>query len=396
MFLIILWCWWNPTWAQIICQTCFDCFLFCVGSSNAPDSPVSALKMSQTLQTWFLLILSCIFVEIHKTLKYFRFNILRPQLLFWMDFQFLVAIWDQLDLTGLKTKHYLWKVCPQVWTMGSFYCTKQWRLQSIKHFIEQSEVLKTWNSMPCDYTGSQGFHTNVSLNHSLQNETFMDATDRRKSHYFRTVLYKPPHMHIVEHMYIKLHLTLLVSTEGLYPFTFLSFIMVDLFLNRVLIENNWDQDELNTEHEITGILENRIVMLFFASAECEKCLEFVPVLNDFFKRLKDPAYIEYPKLLALIYIRFPHLFLIYISVLYICSYINISIWSVLRFQDFSLSSLDQSEEKQENFLKELHKKVLFLAFEDPYRKWVFKYMCIYLSCLSVHQVWRTTSLFVQN
>lgn len=180
MFLIILWCWWNPTWAQIICQTCFDCFLFCVGSSNAPDSPVSAPKMSQTLQTWFLLILSCIFVEIHKTLKYFRFNILRPQLLFWMDFLFLVAIWDQSDLTGLKTKHYLWKVCPQVWTMGSFYCTKQWRLQSIKHFIEQSEVLKTWNSMPCDYTGSQGFHTNVSLNHSLQNETFMDATDRKK------------------------------------------------------------------------------------------------------------------------------------------------------------------------------------------------------------------------
>lgn len=136
----------------------------------------------------------------------------------------------------------------------------------------------------------------------------------KKSHYFRNVLYKPPHMHIVEHMYIKLHLTLLVSTEGLYPFTFLSFIMVDLFLNRVLIENNWDQDELNTEREIIGILENRIVMLFFASAECEKCLEFVPVLNDFFKRLKDPAYIEYPKLLALIYIRFPHLFFN----LYIC------------------------------------------------------------------------------
>ncbi|KAG7223732.1 hypothetical protein INR49_026414 [Caranx melampygus] len=109
--------------------------------------------------------------------------------------------------------------------------------------------------------------------------------------------------------------------------------MVDLFLNRVLVENNWDQDELNTEREITGILENRILMLFFASAECEKCQEFVPVLNDFFKRLKDPAYIEYPKLLALIYI-----------------------------------SLDQSEEQQERVLNEMHKRVLFLAFEDPYRK----------------------------
>ncbi|XP_061625472.1 nucleoredoxin-like protein 1 isoform X2 [Phyllopteryx taeniolatus] len=109
--------------------------------------------------------------------------------------------------------------------------------------------------------------------------------------------------------------------------------MVDFFVNRVLVENNWDQDELNTEREIVGILENRILLLLFASAECGKCKEFVPVLNDFFKRLKDPAYIEYPRLLALIYI-----------------------------------SLDQSEEQQGRFLKEMHKKVLFLAFEDPYRK----------------------------
>lgn len=79
--------------------------------------------------------------------------------------------------------------------------------------------------------------------------------------------------------------------------------MVDLFLNRVLVENNWDQDELNTEREIVGILENRITLLFFASATCQKCQEFLPVLNNFFKRLKDPAYIEYPKLLALIFIR---------------------------------------------------------------------------------------------
>ncbi|XP_071401634.1 nucleoredoxin-like protein 1 [Centroberyx affinis] len=109
--------------------------------------------------------------------------------------------------------------------------------------------------------------------------------------------------------------------------------MVDLFLDRVLVKNNWDQDELNTEREIIGILENRILMLFFASAECDRCQEFVPTLNDFFKRLKDPYYIENPALLALVYI-----------------------------------SLDQSEEQQENFLKELHKKCLFLAHEDPYRK----------------------------
>lgn len=82
-----------------------------------------------------------------------------------------------------------------------------------------------------------------------------------------------------------------------------SLTMVDLFLNRVLVENNWDQDKLNTEREIVGILENRITLLFFASAACQKCQEFLPALNNFFKRLKDPAYIEYPKLLALIFIR---------------------------------------------------------------------------------------------
>ncbi|KAM3865415.1 nucleoredoxin-like protein 1 [Diretmus argenteus] len=109
--------------------------------------------------------------------------------------------------------------------------------------------------------------------------------------------------------------------------------MVDMFLDRVLVKNNWDQDELNTEKEIIAILQNRIVMLFFASTECDRCKEFVPTLNDFFKRLKDPFYIETPALLALIYI-----------------------------------SLDQSEEQQESFLKELHKKSLFLAYEDPYRK----------------------------
>lgn len=137
--------------------------------------------------------------------------------------------------------------------------------------------------------------------------------------------------------------------------------MVDLFLNRVLVENNWDQDELNTEREITGILENRIVLLFFACAKCEKCQEFVPVLNDFFKRLKDPAYIEYPKLMALIYVRFSSPF---------------CFWFVIpkkkknfaKCFPFPLSSLDQSEEQQERFLKEMHKKVLFVAFDDPYRK----------------------------
>ncbi|KAJ3615032.1 hypothetical protein NHX12_018600 [Muraenolepis orangiensis] len=102
---------------------------------------------------------------------------------------------------------------------------------------------------------------------------------------------------------------------------------------REQMKNNFDQDQLNTDREITGTLENRVLLLFFARAGCEECREFVPVLNDFFKRLKDPFYVENPALLALVYI-----------------------------------SLDQTGEQQEVFLKELHKKSLFVAFEDSYRK----------------------------
>lgn len=40
------------------------------------------------------------------------------------------------------------------------------------------------------------------------------------------------------------------------------------------------------------------------------------------------------------------------------------------FLFLSSVSLDQSEEQQESFLKELPKKCLFLAYEDPYRRCV--------------------------
>ncbi|XP_056136398.1 nucleoredoxin-like protein 1 [Lampris incognitus] len=109
--------------------------------------------------------------------------------------------------------------------------------------------------------------------------------------------------------------------------------MVDLFLGRVLVKNNKDQDELDTEREIVLRLQNRILMLLFASAACESCQKFAPTLHDFFKRLTDEFYVDRSAQLVLLYI-----------------------------------SLDQSEEQQESFLKELPKKCLFLAYEDPYRK----------------------------
>ncbi|KAF7223750.1 nucleoredoxin-like protein 1 [Nothobranchius furzeri] len=109
--------------------------------------------------------------------------------------------------------------------------------------------------------------------------------------------------------------------------------MVDLFVDRVLLKNNKDQDELDTEREIVMRLQNRILMLFFASAESETCQQFAPRLHDFFKQLTDEFYVERSSQLVLLYI-----------------------------------SLDQSEDQLETFLKELPKKSLFLAYEDPYRR----------------------------
>uniref|UniRef100_A0A8D3DQU6 Thioredoxin-like fold domain-containing protein n=1 Tax=Scophthalmus maximus TaxID=52904 RepID=A0A8D3DQU6_SCOMX len=109
--------------------------------------------------------------------------------------------------------------------------------------------------------------------------------------------------------------------------------MVDLFVDRVLVKNNKDRDELDTEREIAMSLQNRILMLFFASAARDRCQPFALTLTDVFKRLTDEFYVDRSAQLALLYI-----------------------------------SLDESEEQQESFLKELPKKCLFLAYEDPYRR----------------------------
>ncbi|XP_028828327.1 nucleoredoxin-like protein 1 [Denticeps clupeoides] len=109
--------------------------------------------------------------------------------------------------------------------------------------------------------------------------------------------------------------------------------MADLFVDKVLVKNNRDRDELDTEKEIVLRLQNRILMLFFGSGECERCQDFAPTLSQFYKRLTDEFYVERSAQLVLLYI-----------------------------------SLDPSEDEQEKFLKELPKKCLFLPYEDPYRK----------------------------
>lgn len=99
--------------------------------------------------------------------------------------------------------------------------------------------------------------------------------------------------------------------------------MVDLFIDRVLVKNNKDQDELDTEREILMRLQNRILMLFFASAACESCQQFAPTLTNFFKRLTDEFYVDRSAQLVLLYIRYNahrHTFKGYITVLYLHIY----------------------------------------------------------------------------
>lgn len=87
--------------------------------------------------------------------------------------------------------------------------------------------------------------------------------------------------------------------------SFLShFIMVDLFIDRVLVKNNKDQDELDTEREIVLRLQNRILMLFFGSAACESCQQFAPALTSFFKQLTDESYVDRSAQLVLLYVGY--------------------------------------------------------------------------------------------
>ncbi|KAB0406675.1 hypothetical protein E2I00_018682, partial [Balaenoptera physalus] len=71
--------------------------------------------------------------------------------------------------------------------------------------------------------------------------------------------------------------------------------MACLFSGRVLIRNNSDQDELDTEAELSRRLENRLVLLFFGAGSCPKCQAFAPILRDFFVQLTDEFYVDMPK-----------------------------------------------------------------------------------------------------
>ncbi|KAL8164144.1 UNVERIFIED_CONTAM: Nucleoredoxin-like protein 1 [Gekko kuhli] len=109
--------------------------------------------------------------------------------------------------------------------------------------------------------------------------------------------------------------------------------MVSLFLDKTLIKNNWDNDELELERELIRALENKVILLYFGSGECPRCQEFAPILKEFFVRLTDEFYVERSSQLVLIYV-----------------------------------SLDETEEKQDKFLKKMPKRWFFLPFLDDLKK----------------------------
>uniref|UniRef100_A0A8C5W8M5 Nucleoredoxin like 1 n=1 Tax=Leptobrachium leishanense TaxID=445787 RepID=A0A8C5W8M5_9ANUR len=105
--------------------------------------------------------------------------------------------------------------------------------------------------------------------------------------------------------------------------------MAELFLGKVLVKNNRDQDELDTDQELCQRLENRVLLLYFANSESQRCREFSPLLKDFFVKLTDEFYVNRASQIALVYV-----------------------------------SRDRSEEDHEDFLKDMPKRWLLVPFED--------------------------------
>uniref|UniRef100_UPI00398E6631 nucleoredoxin-like protein 1 n=1 Tax=Pristiophorus japonicus TaxID=55135 RepID=UPI00398E6631 len=113
--------------------------------------------------------------------------------------------------------------------------------------------------------------------------------------------------------------------------------MVDLFNGITLIENNRDRDRLDTQQQLDNKVRNKLVLLYFGSRECPRCQEFAHALQDFSNRLMDEYYVDRAAQLVLVYV-----------------------------------SQDQTECKEQQYLKTLHRKWLSLPFRDKYKRELLK------------------------
>ncbi|NXQ29810.1 NXNL1 protein, partial [Alaudala cheleensis] len=74
-----------------------------------------------------------------------------------------------------------------------------------------------------------------------------------------------------------------------------------LFSGRALLSRRSEQ-RLDTERELRAALQNRLVLLLFAERRCPRCRGFEPRLRRFCRRLTDPAHVERPEPLRLVYV----------------------------------------------------------------------------------------------
>ncbi|XP_016287446.1 nucleoredoxin-like protein 1 isoform X3 [Monodelphis domestica] len=109
--------------------------------------------------------------------------------------------------------------------------------------------------------------------------------------------------------------------------------MATLFTGKILIRNNSDGDEVDTEQELSLRLDNRVLLLYFGAGECPQCQTFAPILKDFFVKLTDEFYVNRASQIALVYI-----------------------------------SQDQTKEQQDSFLRDMPRKWLFLPFQDELKR----------------------------
>ncbi|KFO69238.1 nucleoredoxin-like protein 1 [Cuculus canorus] len=108
--------------------------------------------------------------------------------------------------------------------------------------------------------------------------------------------------------------------------------MAALFTGKVLMANG-DEDEVETERELNRALENKVVLLYFASSRCPRCRRFSALLKDFFLRLTDEFYVERSSQLVLVYV-----------------------------------SRDETEEQQRDFLRSMPKRWLAVPFGDAFKR----------------------------
>ncbi|XP_021401795.2 nucleoredoxin-like protein 1 [Lonchura striata] len=74
-----------------------------------------------------------------------------------------------------------------------------------------------------------------------------------------------------------------------------------LFSGRALLARRSER-RLDTERELRAALQNRLLLLLFAARRCPRCRGFEPRLRRFWSRLTDPAHVERPEQLGLVYV----------------------------------------------------------------------------------------------